>query len=84
MLEFSQPDRWFRPFYYAYLKYLLPLVAAVATGDKGAYDYLAGTIEHFPTKQALGEQIQLAGFDRVDAIGLTFSIVAVHHATKAD
>lgn len=83
ILEFSQPDRWFRPIYYAYLKYILPWVAAIATGDKSAYDYLAGTIENFPTKDALGEQVLLAGFDQVEATGLTFSIVAIHAASKA-
>ena len=83
VLEFSQPDRWFRPIYYFYLKYILPWVAAIATGDKSAYDYLAGTIENFPTKQALAEQLQLAGYDSVEATGLTFSIVAIHEATKA-
>lgn len=83
VLEFSQPDKWFRPIYYLYLKYILPLVAAVATGDKSAYDYLAGTIENFPTKAALGEQIKLAGFDTVEATGLTCSIVAIHQANKA-
>ena len=83
VLEFSQPDRWFRPIYYFYLKYILPLVAAIATGDKSAYDYLASTIENFPTKTALAEQIELAGFKTVSATGLTFSIVAIHQATKA-
>lgn len=83
VLEFSQPDRWFRPIYYFYLKYILPSVAAIATGDKSAYDYLAGTIENFPTKEALAEQLQLAGFDTVNARGLTFSIVAIHEATKS-
>ncbi len=82
VLEFSQPDPWFRPFYYFYLKYILPLVAGIATGDKSAYDYLAGTIENFPTKEALAAELRTAGFDRVDAIGLTFSIVAIHMATK--
>lgn len=82
ILEFSQPDRWFRPFYYIYLKYILPIVAGIATGDKSAYDYLAGTIENFPTKEALAEQLKLAGFDTVEATGLTFSIVAIHEATK--
>jgi demethylmenaquinone methyltransferase/2-methoxy-6-polyprenyl-1,4-benzoquinol methylase len=84
VLEFSQPDPWFRPFYYIYLKYILPWVAAIATGDKSAYDYLAGTIENFPTKRALAEQLQLAGYDSVKATGLTFSIVAIHEANKAD
>jgi demethylmenaquinone methyltransferase/2-methoxy-6-polyprenyl-1,4-benzoquinol methylase len=83
VLEFSQPDRWFHPIYYFYLKYILPWVAAIATGDKSAYDYLAGTIENFPTKEALAEQLQLAGFETVQAKGLTFSIVAIHEAQKA-
>lgn len=82
VLEFSQPDRWFRPFYYLYLKYMLPLVAAIATGDKSAYDYLAGSIEHFPSKQALSEQLTLAGYRTVVATGLTCSIVAIHEAQK--
>lgn len=83
VLEFSQPDRWFRPIYYFYLKYILPIIASFATGDKAAYDYLAGTIEHFPTKEALGEQLKLAGYETVQATGLTMSIVAIHQATKA-
>ncbi|MEN8661617.1 MAG: bifunctional demethylmenaquinone methyltransferase/2-methoxy-6-polyprenyl-1,4-benzoquinol methylase UbiE [Lentimonas sp.] len=83
VLEFSQPDRWFRPIYYFYLKYILPLVAAIATGDKSAYDYLAGTIENFPTKEALADQLKIAGFDTVEATGVTFSIIAIHEAAKA-
>lgn len=83
VLEFSQPDRWFRPIYYFYLKYILPWVAALATGDKSAYDYLAGTIENFPTKAALADQLKQAGFATVDATGLTFSIVAIHEASKS-
>jgi demethylmenaquinone methyltransferase / 2-methoxy-6-polyprenyl-1,4-benzoquinol methylase len=83
VLEFSQPAKWFRPIYYLYLKYVLPRLARLATGDKGAYDYLAGTIENFPTQEALSEQLQLAGFNSVRATGLTFSIVAIHQAAKA-
>lgn len=83
VLEFSQPDRWFRPFYYLYLKYILPQLAALATGDKSAYDYLAGTIENFPTKEALADQLKEAGFESVEAKGLTFSIVAIHQAVVA-
>jgi demethylmenaquinone methyltransferase/2-methoxy-6-polyprenyl-1,4-benzoquinol methylase len=84
VLEFSQPDRWFTPIYYFYLKYILPWVAAIATGDKSAYDYLAGTIENFPSKEALAEQLKLAGYETVQATGLTFSIVAIHEARKAE
>ena len=82
VLEFSQPQRWFRPIYYLYLKYILPRLAAAATGDKSAYDYLAGTIENFPTKQALGKELKRAGYETVEATGLTCSIVAIHQAQK--
>lgn len=83
ILEFSQPSRWFRPFYYLYLKYVLPVLAAIATGNKSAYDYLAGTIEDFPTKDALSSQLLEAGYQRIRATGLTFSVVAIHEAFKA-
>lgn len=82
ILEFSQPQPWFRPFYYCYLKYVLPRLAALATGDKGAYDYLAGSIEAFPSRAQLADQVMAAGFPKVTARALTFSIVAIHEATK--
>lgn len=82
ILEFSQPYPWFRPFYFLYLKYILPRLAALATGDKGAYDYLAGSIEAFPSRDELKQQVCDAGFSSVQARALTFSIVAIHEATK--
>lgn len=82
MLEFTQPAPWFRPFYRFYLKFVLPLVARVITGDKKAYDYLAGSIEAFPPKERLSQELRDAGFSDVRAFGMTFSIVAVHVAEK--
>lgn len=81
VLEFTQPDRWFRPFYFFYLKAILPLVARVLTGDKAAYDYLAGSIEAFPTKASLAEELRKGGFAPVEATGLSASIVAIHEGT---
>ena len=80
VLEFSQPYFWFRPFYYAYLKYLLPSIAAVVTGDKSAYEYLCGSIEQFPGREAMAEEIRRAGFRSVVATPMTFGIVALHEA----
>ena len=82
ILEFTQPAAWFRPFYYFYLKFILPLIARAVTGDKKAYDYLAGSIEAFPPKEKLSAELRDAGFASVRAIGLTASIVAVHIAEK--
>jgi len=84
VLEFTQPQRWFRPVYYLYLKYILPVFAALITGDKGAYDYLAGSIESFPEQSKLTNELLDAGYSQVSSQGLTFGIVAIHHAKTAE
>lgn len=80
VLEFSQPYFWFRPFYYAYLKFLLPLVAGRVTGDRSAYEYLGGSIESFPDRARMSEEIRRAGFSDVRATPFTCGIVALHEA----
>lgn len=80
VLEFSQPCGWFRPFYYAYLKHILPPFAGIVTGDKSAYEYLCGSIEEFPDRNVLSAEILRAGFSAVKAKPLTFGIVALHEA----
>jgi demethylmenaquinone methyltransferase/2-methoxy-6-polyprenyl-1,4-benzoquinol methylase len=78
VLEFSQPAFWFRPFYYTYLRFVLPLIAGLVTGDRSAYEYLGGSIEQFPGRVALGTEIRRAGFSSVTATPLTCGIVALH------
>lgn len=82
VLEFSQPARWFRPFYLFYLRNICPLVAGALTGDKSAYVYLNESIEAFPDRHALATEIRAAGFSPVHARPLTFGIVALHEAVK--
>jgi demethylmenaquinone methyltransferase/2-methoxy-6-polyprenyl-1,4-benzoquinol methylase len=80
VLEFSQPQPWFRPIYFAYLKLVVPLVAGMLTGDRGAYEYLGGSIERFPRREELTEELRAAGFGVAQAVPLTFGIVALHVA----
>ena len=80
ILEFSQPMVWFRPFYYTYLKYVLPTVAGIIAGDRSAYEYLCGSIEQYPDRSAMSEEIRQAGFNSVRALPLSFGIVALHEA----
>jgi len=82
VLEFSQPSPWFRPFYFFYLRKILPFVAGVVTGDRAAYVYLNETIEQFPDRAALAEEIRTAGFSSVSARGMSFGIVALHEAAR--
>jgi demethylmenaquinone methyltransferase/2-methoxy-6-polyprenyl-1,4-benzoquinol methylase len=53
------------------------------TGDRAAYEYLCGSIEQFPGREALAGTIREAGFSHVCAHALTFGIVALHEATAA-
>ena len=82
ILEFSQPYHWFHPFYYLYLRGILPWVARWLTGDRDAYLYLGSSISEFPDRPGLCREIEQAGFTMVRAKALTFSIVALHEGTK--
>jgi demethylmenaquinone methyltransferase/2-methoxy-6-polyprenyl-1,4-benzoquinol methylase len=82
VLEFSQPYAWFRPFYYFYLRFLLPRIAGVVTGDRAAYVYLNDTIGEFPDRPTLAREISAAGFADVRPRALTCGIVALHEALR--
>ena len=82
VLEFSQPYFWFRPFYYFYLKLILPWMARLVTGDREAYLYLRSSISAFPDRFGLVDEFEGAGFERVRFSALTFSIVALHQGYK--
>jgi demethylmenaquinone methyltransferase / 2-methoxy-6-polyprenyl-1,4-benzoquinol methylase len=82
VLEFSQPNRWFRPLYYFYLRRILPTIAGWVTGDREAYVYLNNTISQFPDRAALANEFVAAGFSDVDARSMTLGIVALHQARR--
>jgi len=82
VLEFSQPQPWFRPLYLLYLRRILPVLAGWVTGDRPAYVYLNESIEKFPGRDALASEITAAGFTNVTALPMTFGIVALHEGTK--
>ncbi|MEZ5276472.1 MAG: bifunctional demethylmenaquinone methyltransferase/2-methoxy-6-polyprenyl-1,4-benzoquinol methylase UbiE [Opitutaceae bacterium] len=80
LLEFTQPQAWFRPFYRFYLIHILPTLAGWLTGDASAYDYLGDSIGTFPDRHRMAGEIREAGFSEVDHRIMTFGIVALHVA----
>jgi len=82
VLEFSQPYPWLKPLYLFYLRKVLPTFAGFITGDRGAYVYLNETIEQFPNRADLSEEIRRAGFSHVSVSSLTGCIVALHEAVR--
>ena len=82
VLEFSQPFFWFRPFYYFYLRLILPWMARLVTGDRDAYLYLGSSISAFPDRFGLVKEFEDAGFEKIRFTSLTFAIVALHLGHK--
>lgn len=83
--EFSKPSRaLFRTGYAAYLKFALPLVAAVASSNKDAYGYLRESIQQWPDQRTLSQWIRGVGFTRVVYRNLSVGIVALHRGHKPE
>lgn len=78
ILEFTQANWLMRPFYSFYLKHWVPFLGGRLTGNTSAYDYLHASIQAFPDKQALAQEIEAAELTCFSAVGLTGSIVALH------
>ncbi len=80
VLEFSQPDRWFRPLHFIHVRCVLPILAGLLTGDFGAYKYLGTSIAGFPDAAGLETELNAAGFSRVSHKRMLFGTVALHQA----
>ena len=82
ILEFSQPFFFLRPFYYLYIRLILPLFARWVTGDRKAYEYLGSSISGFPDRFGLAEELRQANFGKISFVSLTGAVVALHVGEK--
>lgn len=80
VLDFSLPGGWLRGPYRLYLHWVLPRLAALATGSRASYEYLAESIEKFPSGEAMCQLIETAGFRNATARTLTFGVVTLYLA----
>jgi demethylmenaquinone methyltransferase/2-methoxy-6-polyprenyl-1,4-benzoquinol methylase len=78
ILDFSVPPPPMRWVYRPYLHLVMPRLAGLLTGEKGAYDYLADSIEKFPCGAAMCGVIEEAGFSEARAFPLTGGIVTLY------
>ena len=82
VLDFSVPKGKMRGVYRFYLHRILPRIASTVTGEKSAYEYLADSIEVFPSGDAMNELIIGAGFYATRCEALTGGIVSLYTATR--
>jgi len=82
VLDFSLPRPPLRGLYRFYLHRILPALAGLLTGEKSAYEYLAGSIEKFPAGVAMEALITECGLDAAKCQPLTGGIVSLYTAVK--
>ncbi|MFW5772482.1 MAG: class I SAM-dependent methyltransferase [Phototrophicaceae bacterium] len=78
------PNNIMRPFIDIHLRYVIPLLGRVVSGDAGAdaYRYLPESTQAFKTPQELVGLMERAGFADVRYKTFVFGAMAVHWATK--
>ena len=83
VLDFSMPA-WppLRAAHRFYLRRVMPWIAGVLTGEKGAYEYLCASIEAFPSGGAMRALLLSNGFAGAEFTPLTGGIAALYIATK--
>lgn len=81
VLDFSMPPPPFRWIFRPYLRYGLPWIAALVTGQRAAYQYLAESIEQFPQGNRMCDLIKTCGFVNAHGEALSGGIVTLYEAS---
>lgn len=82
ILDFSLPKGVMCVPYRLYLHHVLPKMAGFLTGQKDAYEYLGGSIEQFPSGDAMIALLEKSGFGEATAKPMTFGVVSVYEAVR--
>jgi demethylmenaquinone methyltransferase/2-methoxy-6-polyprenyl-1,4-benzoquinol methylase len=81
ILEFSKPVvPVFSHVFNFYFRHILPLLGAIVSGDRRAYQYLPDSVGKFPNQEQLLERIRQAGFVDAGYRNLSGGIAALHWA----
>ena len=82
ILEFSQVEGFFAPFYLFYFKYILPKIGQLISKDSQAYTYLPHSVHDFPYGEKMQNILLKIGFSKVEYKKLSLGIVTIYKATK--
>jgi demethylmenaquinone methyltransferase/2-methoxy-6-polyprenyl-1,4-benzoquinol methylase len=83
ILDFSLPVwRPLRSLHLFYLRHLMPRIAGALTGQRGAYEYLCGSIEKFPSGEAMCRLMRENGFHSAQANTLSGGIASLYRGEK--
>jgi demethylmenaquinone methyltransferase/2-methoxy-6-polyprenyl-1,4-benzoquinol methylase len=83
VLDFSIPKSILRAPYRFYLHRLLPALAGLLTGERAAYEYLAASIEEFPSGSEMLQLIEANQFRDAKTETMTGGVVTMYSALRA-
>jgi demethylmenaquinone methyltransferase/2-methoxy-6-polyprenyl-1,4-benzoquinol methylase len=82
-LELTRPQKGLmRPVIFAYLRWLLPILARMAKGGREDYLWLRWSLENFPEAGGLSNLLESSGFQVVQVLKFGFGAVAAHIARR--
>lgn len=82
VLEFGTPRAWMKPLFAVYSRIIIPVVGAIVTGRRDAYEYLTRTSAAFPTGDAFLALMRSTGrFTGTRTIPLTGGIAYLYIGT---
>lgn len=85
ILEFARPaSAWLRAVYGIYLRWLLPRLGGLVTGDGPSYRYLSRSIPAFLDQGALRERLRRAGLTEVRSRDLSGGIATLYIGSRPD
>ena len=79
-LELTRPPGIMGYFHELYLKFVVPFVGGIVSGDPEAYRYLQKTISGFLSPTEMADSMREAGLVQVKVVPLSGGIVTIHHA----
>lgn len=83
ILEFCEPNSGpLAALFRFYFTRILPVLGGAISGNKGAYSYLPGSVQKFPSPEVFKDWMEEAGFRDVKYERWTFGAVALHTAVR--
>jgi demethylmenaquinone methyltransferase/2-methoxy-6-polyprenyl-1,4-benzoquinol methylase len=83
ILETSQPDsRLIRGTYRVYLRWIVPWLGSLLSGQRGAYEYLAQSAAGFFSAEEISDMLTAAGFRQVSFRPLLLGVSGIHVAVR--
>lgn len=76
------PDNLLRPFINVHLRYVIPTLGRLVSGEASAYTYLPATTVAFKTPDQLTDLMREAGLRDVTYCRLMFGTIAIHSGTR--